>query len=467
MIGRARIPKESDMPRYRVLLLVAFPLVAQAQPAETERTLTLGEALRLAARSHPSLEAVEADLQAAQEGQGVALAGFLPKLNLEASYTRTTANYAARPGQDQASDLSTPVRNSASTYDWFNFGAFLNQPIWDFGRTLGSWRGAREGVSAARQGVVLNRLDLATAVTRAYYQVLAAQQILEVAEFVRQSADLHVKRSKGLYEAGARPRLDLVRAEAEAQAAEAGVRQARQNVELARSSLLTAAGVADRFPFRAVVPEGEEFQQVPPLEEAIQEAGAARPERTQAEIAVRIAEARVTSALGQWFPVIGAGFSVTDGGTRLTRMAWNYGVGVGVSWPIFDGLANHHGHRAAKAALEAARARLRILDLQLRDQVEQARTRVLESRARLVPLQAAVSAAQEALRMAEERYRAGEGNAVEVTDARRGLLEVESYRARAFLDLGLAWADLRRALGRIPEEVRAPSSDDAARREGP
>lgn len=460
------------MPRCRapvviVCLLAAFPLVAGAQSTAPERVLSLGEVLRLAARSHPSLEAIQADLQAAQEGQGVALAGFLPKLNLEASYARTTANYAARPGQDQVTDLQQSVSNSASTYDWFNFGAFLSQPIWDFGRTLGAWRGAREGVQAARQGVLLSRLDLATAVTRAYYQVLAAQQLLQVAEFVRQSADLHVKRSKGLYEAGARPRLDLVRAEAEAQAAEAGVRQARQNVDLARSSLLTAAGVTDRFPFQAVVPEGEEFQQIPPLEEALQEAQAARPDWAQAEIAVRVAEARVTSALGQWFPVIGAGFSVTDAGTRLDRMAWNYGVGLGLTWPIFDGLANHHGHRAAKAALQAARARLRILDLVIREQVEQARTRVMEARSRLVPLEAAATAAQEALRMAEERYRAGEGNAVEVTDARRGLLEVESYRARAFLDLGLAWADLRRALGRIPEELRPAASDHASGQEAP
>lgn len=453
------------MQRLLSLTLLVLAVAARAQEPAAETPLSLSEVLRMAARNHPALEAGAHDLDAAQEGLGVARAGFLPRLTLDASYSRTTANYAARPGQDQTLDV--PVVNSATTYNWFQFGAFLTQPIWDFGRTLGAWRGAREGVANARQGLARSRLDLATTVTRAYFQVLAAQQMLQVAEFLRQSADLHVRRSKGLYDAGARPRLDRVRAEAEAQAAEAGVRQARENLELARASLLTAAGVTDRFPFRAEAPAGEEFQEVPSLEEALREAQAARPDRAQAEVAVRAAQARVTSALGQWFPVLGASFQVTDSGTRLDRMAWNFGVGIGLSWPLFDGLANHHGLRGAKAALQGTRARLRALDLAIQDEVEQARTRVLEARSRLGPLEAASTAAQEALRMAEERYRAGEGNAVEVTDARRGLLEVEAYRVRAMLDLGIAWADLRRALGRIPEELEdgSPAQPPSDQRE--
>lgn len=448
-------------PKTSALLAASTALALSSAAFAQERVLTLDEVVRMALDTHPAVDAARLDVEVAREGEGVALAGFLPKVTFDGSYARATGNFASRPGQDATAGLGATVRNSATTYDWFNFGATLTQPIWDFGRTLGSYRAAQQAVKGAEQGVASSRLDVWTRVVQAYYGVLASQRLLEVATRTRDQARRHMERADALYKAGARPRLDMVRAVAEAEGAEAGLRVARERLDLARSVLLTAAGQTERFAFTVAPLDAGAGLRLPDLDAAVASALAGRPERARLEVEVKIAEANVTRALGAWLPSVAAGASVTDGGTQIKNLAWNYSVGVGLNWPLFDGLANWRGHRAAKAGLEAVKARLRELDLAVRAEVEQARTRVMEAGSRLEPLRAASAAAAEAMRLAEERYRAGEGTAVDVLDARRGMAEADSELVRAQYDLGLAWTALHRALGTAPVAEAPPPSAPA------
>lgn len=438
-------------------LAVVATLLAGSSSAAQDRILTLDEAVRMAIQSHPSVQAARLDLTAARENQGVALAGFLPQIGLTAGYQRTTDNYASRPGESntQADQTNPPRPLSGKTYNYFAFGAGLVQPIWDFGRTLGAYRAAQAGTTIARLGIDVSRLDLWSNVVAQYYAVLAAQRLVEVATRTRDAVKRHAEVSAAFYKVGSRPRLDMVRAEAEAQSAEAALGVAMQGMDLAKSALLTSIGLNERFPYAVAAMDPGLADPLPELDVAVDEALKNRPERARLQAGIKMAEAAVTQAFGDWFPVLTAGMAFTDVGGKIDDMAWNWNVNVGLTYPLFSGLATWHGYKAAKANLEALRTRLRQYDLDVRAQVEQARLRLVETTARMRPLKASVAAANEALKLAEERYKAGEGNAVEFMDARLGAADAETEIVRAEYDVGLAWTALRRAIGSLPQDYRA------------
>jgi outer membrane protein len=432
--------------------IVLLGTLAATVPATAqERVLGLDEAVRMAFDAHPAIAAANLDLVAAKESEGVALAGFLPQVGLTAGYQRTTANIASTPG---VTNVGTTQTTSGETFNYFTVGATLVQPIWDFGRTLGAYRAAQATVAGAALGVAVSRLDLWNQVMVAYYGVHSSQRFVDVATRTRDAVRRHAQVSEAFYKVGSRPRLDMIRAQAEAQSAEAGLGVAIQGLDLARSALLTAIGLSERFAFTVAPLDVGAAAPMTDLDASVDEALKSRPERARMETAIQAAQAAVTQAMGDWFPILSAGMGFTDAGTKINDMAWNWNVNVGLTYPLFSGLATLHGYRAAKANLEAMKVRLREYDLSVRFEVEQARVRIVDTSARLQTLGATVAAANEAMHLAEERYKAGEGNAVEFMDARKGAADAETEVVRAEYEVGLAWTAFQRALGTLPKAYR-------------
>jgi len=119
----------------------------------------------------------------------------------------------------------------------------VNQLLFDFGKTPGqvatsraSYRQAGEDLSGTRQKVVL---DARTA----YYGYLATKRAQKVEEEnVRQNQEL-LKQAQGFYQVGLRAKIDVTKAEANLFDAEAALIKAKNAVNLARVSLMTALGL--------------------------------------------------------------------------------------------------------------------------------------------------------------------------------------------------------------------------------
>ncbi len=447
-MGRAR---ETTGLRWIAAGLIAT-LAAGAATAQ-ERTLTLDEALDTALRHHPGLAASQYAIDAAREGEGVAFAGFLPTLDFDASYTRATGNQVPTPG----ALFSTATSRSTKSYNFFQFSLNLRQSIWDFGRTLGAHRATEATTEATRKDLAAARLGVWAQVVTAYHGVVAAQRMAEVALRLRDQARTLAKRARELYEAGAKPRIDVTRTEAAAQMAEAGYVASEEARNLACAVLLAAMGTRERFRFQAVAPAIPAPESPPPdLEAAVAEAMRRRPERAAFLDRLRAQEAELTRVRGDYFPRLFAFGLASEAGVEMDDLVWNWAVGVGLSYPIFSGLATRHGVRAQEARVAAIKAGLEALDLGIRSEVEQARSRVVEAAARIPPARAASAAARETMTLAEERYRLGEGNQVELLDAQAALAQSEAALIRAEYDLAVAWTALWRAVGRLPE---APAED--------
>jgi hypothetical protein len=179
-----------------ISLLLALPLVPTPASAQSH-VLTLADAVRLALRKSPVLQAASSGLDAARGREGQAMSGWLPTVVGVASYNRQTGNYTPRPGATPTTVTSGTLSNSNTSYDVFNFGLSLQQTVWDFGRTLGQHRRARAGVDAARSDLADVRLAVAglveiTAIASGYDHNLC------IGPLVRSATSLYAPSRTGL-----------------------------------------------------------------------------------------------------------------------------------------------------------------------------------------------------------------------------------------------------------------------------
>lgn len=436
-------------------LLLVVALAASPAVAGETVVMTLDEAVARALRAAPSLAGAAADLDAARARERVAMTGWLPSLAGTAAYNRQTGNFAPRPGLSASNfggGTGFRYESTHKSYDYFNFALSFSQTIWDHGRTLGAHRAAIAGVGAATQDARTARLDLWALVVGRYYGVLAAREMLDVADRAMAQARRHADRAQALVDAGLRPRIDAVRAEADARNAEAARMSAADGLAVARAALAVAIGDPEVAAVDAVDPGPYPDDDAGPVDvdDGFRRAVQDRPERAAMAARVAAQEGVIRSVRGRFLPVVAANASFNDSGLSVDELVWNWSVGVSLTVPVLSAVQTAYEHREARARLARLRSDLAGLDLALRLQVAEAAAAVNEADARLVPIQAALDAAREALDLAQGRYETGTGDSVELLDAQAALANAEAGAVRARLDLALARVAWDRAVGRIP-----------------
>lgn len=433
-------------------LLVALACLAGEAAAEP-RVLTLDEAVAIALRDAAAVRVGASAVDATDARRGVAEAAYLPSLSAAVSYARQTGNTSPRPGFLPASfTLADPTGTS---YNAYNFSLSLAQPVVDFGRTAGVNDQAEASAAAADAELTVRRLAVCHEVVGRYHGVLAADEMVGVAERARDQARVHAERARSFFAAGSRPKIDVLRTEADFQSAEAALLGARDDATVARVGLLAAMGAREWFEVAVVWPpepseaeDGTAPSSGVADEATMAQALGARPERQALLARIEGQEAVVRTLRANLLPTLALSASFTDVGTSLSEWRyWNWAAGLTLTVPLLAVLPTRHQVREARALATGLRATLDGTDVALRAEVLQAAARLRDARARLTPVRAALAAAREALHLAQGRYQAGSGNYVELLDAQAASANAEAALVRARLDVATARAAWRRSMG--------------------
>jgi outer membrane protein len=393
------------------------------------RTLTLEEALILA-RQNPQLAQAQAAVTQAGGQVGVARSGFLPSASASATYTAATSNFAPQPTLGRPGTPSQPPNDVL--YPFYNTtGISITQPIWDFGRTLGSYRSARDSERAAQAGVASTWNNVALQVRTTYYAVLAAEALVEVGRQTVASDEKKLELARGQYEVGTRPRFDVT--------------QAQVDLDLARIALSQAVGqdVSDVTLVRPS-PSGEPD---PDSRALIEAAMQSRPDLKGAELQILAQGESLDSASSAFWPILSAGGNLGWKGSDFP-LVHNWQVGATLSWPFLSGGADLGRVESQRGAVDQARAARDILVLQVRAEVEQGVAGVTEARARREAARTLVTQARENLELAEGRYQSGLGTIIDLSVAQTAFANAQAQEVRAAFDLATAWAQLDRAVGK-------------------
>lgn len=331
-----------------------------------------------------------------------------------------------------------PIAPTATTYG-LSLDLTWELDLW--GRLAAEQRAAELTFGAAEVDLAAAQLSIAGQVVKAWLAATDARLQLELAESGVEARERSLDLVRDRFAAGLAPRLEVDQSRAEVAGAKANVDLRLRALEAAVRQVELLLG---RYPAGALEP-GADLPAVPasipgglPAELL-----ARRPDLVAAELRLRAADERFTSARAERFPAIALTAStgtrseelddLFDGDFRVWSLAGN------LVQPIFQGGRIKANIALSDAVASEAAAGFANAVLLAMAEVEVALSTDDDLGRRVGHLEEAAVAARSAEDQIDERYRAGLENLLQVLIARRSRLDAES----AWLDARRAWLDNR------------------------
>jgi outer membrane protein TolC len=427
-----------------------LPQSGGAAAENTQGRLTEKEAIELALKQHPAVKESQERVAAAKSQIGISRSAYLPQANFTGNYYHGNAFSGASFGSSAAPILTGRAPGSASPLpsvsDFYVYRFNFTQLITDFGRTTGTIAVSKAGYHQSQDDYAGVRQRVVLEARTAFYGLLAARRAVQVEEEnVRQNQEL-LRQAQGFYQVGTRAKIDVTKAEANLFDAETALIRAKNLVDLARVSLMTALGLKN-WPYKTL----EDVMEAPPrplaLGELKEQALKQRPEIMRNRHQQEGDQASLKVARAGYFPTVNSTAAYGWQGTGHP-LPDNWWVGVGVNIPLFQGLKTKYSVDQAKAQLRATLANAEVLGQDVNKEVEQNYLDVKTAREVIRSTAKAREAAQENLRLAQGRYKAGVGSIIEVTDAQVQFSRSDLRYVQALYDYRIAEAKLDKAVGR-------------------
>ena len=220
-------------------LSLAIPMapataVGQEEPstaASRAGPVTLGEAVRRALATHPSVRASEAGTEAARARLDSEQSEWWPDLSLVGSATQYQEPMVVHPIHG-----FTPGETPPFDETLLQGGARLDYTLFGDGRS-GRVRSARAAADASRAGTRSTAADVASEASAAYLAALTSRRVLEAHDRRVAALEAELERARDQHEVGKAPRVQVIRAEAELSGARAERVQVASDLEVARRRL--------------------------------------------------------------------------------------------------------------------------------------------------------------------------------------------------------------------------------------
>ncbi len=420
--------------------------------AFTQQPLSVEQAVARARTHNPTVRAAEAAARQADQQVAEARAGWLPRVDYVEGWQRGDQpvfvfSSLLMQRRFSAANFAIDALNNPAPINNYHSGVSVEQQVFDGGRLRSAARSAELSREIAGLATEQTTSGIALRTTRAYGDVLVAEAGTEAADAAVKAAEDDLARAGHRRDVGVVPEADVLALQVHlAQMRERQIDSASQAaIARARLDQLMGDPLDTRYTLAEPAPAAAALPSLDALE---REALANRPEMKQAEAQVALARAARGTARAGWLPQVALqGMYDLNGGQFDTR-ASSWTVGAQLRWNLFAGGADLARVRAsadgeARAGAErdetASTVQLDVLSA----------VRALESaRARAAVGRAAVAQARESQRMIRDRYEAGLANVNDVLRAATAVLDAESQRIAASVDILTSQAALDHALGR-------------------
>ncbi|MCG8532934.1 MAG: TolC family protein [Desulfovibrionales bacterium] len=406
----------------------------------------LETAVLKALEDNPSIEAARRGATSAEESRKAARGAFGPSLNT--TYNATYAEPASTYGNHQ-------------NYQWVTT---VSQPIFTGFNILATYNSASLSARSEEYALGQAELNLIFIVQENFINLLTARENVESAKDTVERLASQLKVAQAFYDVGLKPRIDVLRAEAQLSEAEDTLLSAQNQVVIQEARLNTLLNL----PVNSHVDYVGELAYFPfeqPLEVSLDIASKLRPDLLIARKATEIALEQVTIAESDFYPQISASYSITKSGDqvvangyknnlRSTRVSQQILSGV-ISWDLFSWGTTYYAATAAKQTVLASKASEANTWQEAAYEVKSRYLSITNAAKRIKVAEKTLAAAEEAYRMAVARYQAQVGTNTDVLDAQADLSSAEASLISARGDYMISVASLYNATGnRVPDLTR-------------
>ena len=411
---------------------------AQTAPPQTGQ-LSLKDAEALALRNHPQLQAATYNAQAAEQVTREEKSAYLP----------TATGSLTGAGAISNSRIAAGGLNNPLILNRYSNGVQVSQLITDFGHTSNLVASARLGAKAASEGAQQTAQDVLLEVNRAYYGVLRANAVLQVAEETVQNRQLLVNQVTTLEKNKLKSMLDVSFASVNLSQAQLLLVQAQNDQQAAYAELANALGLSAPQAFHLAdepLPDDPPADPTALIAQALESRPALASLRFSHDAALRYARAQ----RDLWMPTISAA-----GAAGLTPLAQaplsdRYAAaGINVNIPIFNGFLFSARHQEANLRAKAADQQMRDLGDRIARDVRTAWLDAGTAYQRLDVTAQLLKQASLALNLAAGRYKLGLSSIVEMSQAQLNLTEAQIANTGAKYDYQIQSAILSYQVGQL------------------
>src|SRR5216117_1447808 len=414
-------------------LVIATPAAAQ------QIEVTLNEAIKRALQVQPAMVQARGDQRNAGAGRRVAFGSFIPSLTLGGSAQRSSQ--PIRPAGDTT---TTPAAR-------YQYAGTLSAQVDLFAgfKRIANLRSANATSDASSAGVVNQRFQVTLLTKQAFYNAIATEELVRVAESQVRRAQQQLQISVDKLHAGSATRSDSLRSTVDYGNARIALLQAQANLATAQANLGRQIG-ADQ-PVRAL-PDSV----LPPLPDttglrtAVIESA---PSVRQADARARAASSQVGVSRAAYFPTLtySAGNTFTGklapwDNTGVYSKGWN--VRVSLNWTLFNGFTRERSMTSASVARDIAEAQAADTRRGASAQYTQQVAALQTAFAKLAITVSNVAATTEDLRVQQERYRVGAATILDLLTSQASLTQAQVNLVQSRFNFVIARAQLEAVLGR-------------------
>jgi len=438
-----------------------LPSTKELSPAETSKgkedssidfgeELRLDEAIDLALRHNPGIQAQRHQAESARAGWREARGKRLPHLGAEATARRYLDDQRLVPAR-------FPAEPGTWSQDQYGADLILELPLFTGGRLVNRASAARLTAEASRDRLGRTREETVFNVSSTFYAILEQRQVIDSLRFSRKAVARQKEKIQDLIAVEKGVKVDLLRVQVRLSDIEQRTIAEENRLDALHRLLANQMGMEtkrERLPVQGdLTLEGANISE----EVSWQEVFAARRDYQALKNEARAAEESLDAARGEYWPSLdlrgtyggrwAADDTVAQPGASEEEDVGS--IGLQVEMPLFAGgeiAARADGARADQAA---ARKRLRELELRIRQEVHNAGDAVIADRKRVQATQAAIEEARQALDIEQTKYELGKGTIVDVLDAQDALLRAQTNHARALAAYNTDLARLDLAQGKI------------------
>ena len=426
----------------RTIALSALLLLAAASASRAE---DLQDAYRQAVAASPVVAQAQAQLDADLAGRPLARAALLPHINAAASGGMNTAYVSGFGPQPLSTGYHSDVFSASLTESIFN------------GQEFTAMKQADSRIRASEAALAFAEQMVALEVTQSYFGVLQAQANRRVAQ---QQVDLLQSiddQANANLKVGTGDIISVQEAQAQLDAAKAGLIAAKNSVDVAKNQLqrLTHQPVdalQDITTLQATGPQPDTIE--PWLATALKN----QPLLQQAQETLHVSEQQVEFAKrARWPTLTLSGIGQHAAGTLIPPVAIDQiGASLNLSIPIYEGGSTRAGIHQAEAQARASKANAQNVQDQIKLDTQTAFLDLQDSVAQFQAAQQSVTSAQVSMEGTRKGYEIGSRSIIDLLTATTNSASAQRNYYLALYTQLVARAQLKAAAGVLtPLDIEA------------
>jgi outer membrane protein len=407
--------------RARTCALILFAALFSAVPAAAQvavpSQLTVEEAIRIAFRNNPGHLQLSNDLAVRDAQIRAAYGALMPTVNVGVNFSSTyseTTSAVDEFGQPLTRPRAVVSKTSRASQS-ISIGGIT---LFDGGR---QFRGISRQKTGRRQDearIAAAENSLRSQVIRAYYQVVLADQQIELQRQLLSFSQSRLELIERQFEVAAAKPTDLIGARHDVKERERALADDSANARAQRLTLTTQLGMSGEPSFELVSDLPEAFDPATlDRESLVQRALSSHPQIRQSQAGNELAAMSLSDAKAQRLPSVSMSLPGYSWGATERGLydAWgqfgapnnSFSFGVSLGMPIFRGFSTTSAIRSAQASVQDARYQAEQQRLQIETQVRAQLIELDRAYRGLQLAQESADLAQMRLQLAQNEYREG------------------------------------------------------------